>query len=73
MVICACNDDHTIVKLLEPPSNANIGDRVIFPGYEGGEPATSSVVAKKKILEKISPDVSLYIYVYECICIYIMI
>lgn len=56
MVVCASNLDHTIVKLLEPPANANIGDRVQFDGFSG-EPASASVVAKKKILEKLLPEV----------------
>jgi tRNA-binding EMAP/Myf-like protein len=54
MVLCACNADHSKVTLLEIPSNAKPGDRVTFKGFEG-EPASSSVVAKKKILEGIAP------------------
>ncbi len=57
MVVAASNDDHTDVKLLEPPANSSIGDRVVFPGYEKGEAATPSVVAKKKIFEKVAPGV----------------
>lgn len=66
MVICASNSDHTDVKLLEPPAGAQPGDHVSFPGFgledelkEGGkrrEPASSAQVAKKKILEKLAPD-----------------
>lgn len=56
MVVCASNADHTVVKLLEPPSCANIGDRVTFDGF-GGEPASASALAKKKILEKLLPEV----------------
>jgi methionine--tRNA ligase beta chain len=65
MVICASNADHSVVKLLEPPATAQPGDCVSFPGFgleeelaDGGkrrEPATSSQVAKKKILEKLAP------------------
>ena len=58
MVICASNADHTVVKLLEPPEGANVGDRVVFDGFEGREPASASQVAKKKILEKLAPNVS---------------
>ena len=54
MVLCACNNDHSKVTLLEIPSSAKPGDRVVFKGFEG-EPASSSVVAKKKILEGIAP------------------
>jgi hypothetical protein len=56
MVICASNADHTLVKLLEPPNDANIGDRVTFDGFTG-EPASASALAKKKILEKLLPEV----------------
>jgi methionine--tRNA ligase beta chain len=54
MVLCACNEDHTVVKLLQPPAAAAIGERVIFAGFSG-EPATPSVMAKKKVLEKLAP------------------
>ncbi len=57
MIVCASNADHTIVKLLEPPAEANVGDRVTFDGFSG-EPASASVVAKKKILEKLIPEVT---------------
>lgn len=59
-MICASNADHSVVKLLEPPTNANVGDRVTFDGFSG-EPASSAQVAKKKILEKLAPDVRLTI------------
>lgn len=54
MVLCACNEDHTVVKLLQPPEAATIGERVVFAGFSG-EPATPSVMAKKKVLEKLAP------------------
>jgi hypothetical protein len=57
MIVCASNADHTVVKLLEPPVEARVGDRVTFDGFSG-EPASASVVAKKKILEKLIPEVS---------------
>jgi len=56
MVLCAVGPDHSAVKLLEPPAGAEPGQRVVFPGYEGGEPATPAQVAKKKLLEKVLPD-----------------
>ena len=62
MVICASNADHSVVKLLEPPVNANVGDRVTFDGFSG-EPASASALAKKKILEKLLPEVNiLFLY-----------
>jgi hypothetical protein len=55
MVLCACNEDHTKVKIMEPPATAKKGDRVVFDGAEMAEPATGSQMAKKKILEKLAP------------------
>lgn len=55
MVLCACSDDHSVVKLLEPPQDAPVGERVMFAGFSGSEPATPSQMAKKKILEALAP------------------
>lgn len=55
MVLCASNAEHTVIKLLEPPSNAKAGDRVVFTGFTG-EPASSSQMTKKKILEGLIPE-----------------
>lgn len=54
MVLCASKKEEGIVKFVEVPSNANVGDRVVFTGFSG-EPATASQVAKKKILEGLLP------------------
>ncbi len=56
MVLCTANADHSAVKLLEPPMDAQVGERVSFPGY-AGEPAQANQMAKKKILEKLAPMV----------------
>jgi len=50
MVMCACNDDHSVVQLLTIPDAVKVGDRVTFCGFNS-EPASASQVAKKKILE----------------------
>jgi len=55
-VLCAVSADHTAIKLVEPPAGAAAGERITFPGYTG-EPASASAVAKKKILEKLGPQV----------------
>lgn len=55
MVLCACSDDHSVVKLLEPPQDAPVGERVMFAGFSGSEPATPAQMAKKKILEALAP------------------
>lgn len=57
MVLCACSEDHSVVRLLQPPEGAVAGDRVTFAGFSG-EPATPAHVAKKKILEKLAPQVT---------------
>ena len=56
MVLCASNDDHTQVKFVTPPENAKIGERILFQGLEMKPPETESKVAKKKIFEKLAPD-----------------
>jgi len=55
MVMCACNQDHTVVKLLDIPESARVGESVVFEGFKS-EPATPSQVAKKKILEQLGPN-----------------
>ncbi|KAK2195342.1 bifunctional Nucleic acid-binding [Babesia duncani] len=35
MVLCVSNDDHSAVELLEPPADAEIGERVMWEGYNG--------------------------------------
>mmetsp|Transcript_27434 Transcript_27434/g.38598 ORF Transcript_27434/g.38598 Transcript_27434/m.38598 type:complete len:455 (+) Transcript_27434:103-1467(+) len=55
MVMCASNDDHTKVEFVVPPPDAKIGERIIFDGYKG-DPETENKVAKKKLFEKIAPD-----------------
>jgi methionine--tRNA ligase beta chain len=55
MVMCASNADHTSVEFAVPPEGAKIGERVVFEGFEG-EPEAENKVAKKKIFEKLAPD-----------------
>ncbi|GBG31121.1 Methionine--tRNA ligase, cytoplasmic [Hondaea fermentalgiana] len=58
MVLCASNADKTQVEVVDPPAGAEIGERVVFQGIEGGpfEPATPAQVAKKKIFEAVAPN-----------------
>ena len=53
MVLCACNSDHSVIKLLDA-GDAPVGERVVFQGFSG-EPASASQMAKKKLLEKLGP------------------
>ena len=55
MVLCASNDEHTEVEFVVPPEGSVIGERVMFEGITG-EPEPDTKVAKKKIFEKIAPD-----------------
>lgn len=56
MVLCACNDDHSIVQFVDPPANSKPGDQVIFEGFAGA-PATPANMAKKKVFEALAPQV----------------
>jgi methionine--tRNA ligase beta chain len=55
MVLCASAND--IVKFVEPPEGAAIGERVTVERYDG-EPATENQVLKKKMIESIFPDLA---------------
>ena len=54
MLLCACTDDHSMGSLIEPPEGAKVGERVVFPGFEG-DAATPAQVQKKKYLEACLP------------------
>jgi len=54
MILCSFTDDDGVV-IVEPPEDAEIGERVMVQGYDG-EPATENQVIKKKMLDKIFPD-----------------
>jgi len=55
MVLCAANEDHTKVELLEVPEGAKVGERIMLEGVEG-EPLQPNQVAKKNILKNVLPD-----------------
>lgn len=59
MVLCASNEDHTVVKLVSAPVDAEIGERVSVPGFdfigEEGQPFKENKIGKKKVFEKIAP------------------
>ncbi|KAJ4834493.1 hypothetical protein Tsubulata_021016 [Turnera subulata] len=54
LVLCASNEDHTIVEPLLPPEGAKIGERVSFSGIDGKPEDVLN--PKKKQLEKITPN-----------------
>jgi len=53
LVLCASNEDHTIVEPLLPPEGAKIGERISFSGIDGKPEDVLN--PKKKQLEKITP------------------
>ena len=59
MVLCASNEDHTDVRLVNPPIDAKIGERVTIPDFdfesEEGAPYPENKIGKKKILEQLAP------------------
>lgn len=56
MVLCSSNADHTKVEIVSPPEGTKVGERVVFEGFEGKEAEPENKVAKKKIFEKLAPD-----------------
>ena len=52
MVLCASNSDHTVCDFVLPPEDAQIGDKVVFEGYDG-EPE-EVLIPKKKQFEKVA-------------------
>ncbi|KAG6574842.1 Methionine--tRNA ligase, cytoplasmic, partial [Cucurbita argyrosperma subsp. sororia] len=57
MVLAASNSDHTKVELVEPPKDANVGERIKFPGFEG-EPE-DVLNPKKKVWETLQVDLAI--------------
>lgn len=59
MVLCASNSDHSDVRLVNPPIDAKIGERITIPDFnfegEDAEPFAENKIGKKKIFEKIAP------------------
>lgn len=59
MVLCASNPDHTDVRLVNPPIDAKVGERITIPDFdfdgEDGEPFAENKIGKKKIFEKLAP------------------
>ncbi|XXG85994.1 hypothetical protein AAC387_Pa11g0988 [Persea americana] len=53
LVLCASNQDHTVVEPLLPPEAATIGECISFSGHEGKPEDVLN--PKKKQLEKITP------------------
>ncbi|GMI80290.1 hypothetical protein like AT2G40660 [Hibiscus trionum] len=54
LVLCASNEDHSVVEPLLPPEGAKPGERVSFSGIDGKPEDVLN--PKKKQLEKITPN-----------------
>ena len=59
MVLCASNKDHTVVRLVNPPIDAKVGERITVPDFdfsgEEGAPFAENKIGKKKVIEELSP------------------
>ena len=59
MVLCASNEDHSVVKLVNPPIDAKIGERITVPDFdfegESAAPMAENPMQKKKIFDKLAP------------------
>ncbi|KAL7436086.1 hypothetical protein ACHAXH_007866 [Discostella pseudostelligera] len=53
MILCATNRDKSVIKLVDVPIDAKIGERVVVPGHTSGEPVAEKKV--EKVVEKIAP------------------
>ena len=71
MVLCASNEDHTVVDPITPPQGAAVGERVQFEGFSAQPEAQLN--PKKKIFERIAPflvtSAGMFLCVFTCICI----
>ena len=54
MVLCASNADHTEVDPILIPDGSSIGSRITCEGFD--REAEAQINPKKKIFEKIAPD-----------------
>lgn len=52
-ILCATNRDKSVIKLVDVPIDAKIGERVVVPGHTGGEPVAEKKM--EKLVEKIAP------------------
>jgi glutamyl-tRNA synthetase len=59
MVLCASNSNHTDVRLVNPPVDAKVGERVTVPDFdfdsEEGAPYAENKIGKKKVFEELAP------------------
>ncbi|AFZ79004.1 methionine-tRNA ligase, putative [Theileria equi strain WA] len=56
MVLCVSNEDHTVVQLLEPPSDTPVGERISFDGYTGEPDGVLSTKKGKETFYMVQKD-----------------
>ena len=56
MVVCCSDKEHKTVTLIDPPVEAEIGDRIVISDFEVIDPFSSTQVVKKKVLEQSMPE-----------------
>jgi tRNA-binding EMAP/Myf-like protein len=54
MVLCAKNGEKVV--FVEPPADAKVGEIIFIKGMEGHKPFSANQMKKKKVLEKIFPE-----------------
>jgi aminoacyl tRNA synthase complex-interacting multifunctional protein 1 len=66
MVLCASDKDRNVVRLVSPPVDAKIGERVTVPDFdftsEDGAPYPENKIGKKKVFEEIAPNLVTNVY-----------
>ncbi|CEG47063.1 methionine-trna ligase [Plasmopara halstedii] len=55
MVLCASDEAHENVQIVEPPADAKVGERVTIAS-QCGDPLSAAQLKKQKVLEKVLPD-----------------
>merc|ERR1712071_642798 len=60
MVLCSSNEEHTEVKIISAPPDAQIGEKATVPGWdyesEEGQPFAENKIGKKKVFEKLATN-----------------
>lgn len=56
MVLCASDAAHERVEFVEPPADAQVGERVFVDAAASGEPLSAAQLKKQKVWEKCAPE-----------------
>mmetsp|Transcript_40014 Transcript_40014/g.52678 ORF Transcript_40014/g.52678 Transcript_40014/m.52678 type:complete len:247 (-) Transcript_40014:378-1118(-) len=57
MVLCAAAENDATVEFVDPPANANVGDKIFWEGIDPSfEPITAAQMGKKKVFAAVVPD-----------------